>query len=382
MTARLLTVAALLCGAAAASSRLAPESSDDPYRKVAKSDCPGKDVKPQPSCGTGGNRHLSVAVLEACCDRTDGCSGFNANGVMKDSACTDHVGKSTTDLYLKKTNPNLKWLTTYDFSSNVTHGWQNLVSGDGADLDAMIEAYKRYGMYAMPMLPDGVFNKSHHCIQPDWEANTEIFVNTTLAPHIESGIVVGIFMGDELFANRISLSDITLVSDKLRSLLGPRGGAKQTPFIYTNENGKMKEWPMVPASIDYISVDRYSKNGTVEEVSDRAWYNGRIYPKLHPHQGVFLVPGVFASDPVNCQKNNVSCPLKDQAEQIVIKLQDYLVWAQEDYKVVGFNPWHFNNRNVSQGYIKGYDDRLGAVSMPSVVDKLKEIGTYIINNNQ
>ena len=137
--------------------------------------------------------------------------------------------------------------------------------------------------------------------------------------------------------------------------------------------------PMVPESIDYISVDRYNTNGTVEEESDRAWYNGRIYPKLHPHQGVFLVPGIFASDPVNCLKNNVSCPLEDQAEQIVNKLQDFLVWAQEDYKVVGFNPWHFNNRTVNQGYIKGYDDRLGAVSMPSVVDKLQEIGTYIMN---
>ena len=349
------------------------------YEKYALSDCSGKDVKPQPSCG--GKQNMTVAVLEACCDSTDGCSGFNTNGVLKDSACIDHIAKSTTDLYVKKTNANLKWMTTYDFSPNVTHGWQNLVSGDGADLNAMVEAYKQYGMYGMPMLPDGVFNKSYHCLQPDWEANTEIFVNTTLAPYIENGIVVGIFMGDELFANRIPLSNITSVSDKLRSLLGPRGGAKQTPFIYTNENGRMKEWPMVPSSIDYISVDRYSLNGTVEEVSDRSWYNRRIYPKLHPHQGVFLVPGIFASDPVNCQKNNVSCPLKDQADQIVIKLQDYLVWAQEDYKVVGVNPWHFNNRSVNQGYIKGYDDRLGAVSMPSVVDKLKEIGTFIMNNN-
>lgn len=85
MTARtgdlLLTVAALLCGAAAAPSRLAQERSDEVYRKVEKSDCNGNDVKPQPSCS--GNRNLSVAVLEACCDSTDGCSGFNTNGVIK-----------------------------------------------------------------------------------------------------------------------------------------------------------------------------------------------------------------------------------------------------------------------------------------------------------
>ena len=69
------------------------------YTKAVKSDCNGRDIKPQPSCG--GNRNLSVAVLEKCCGSTRGCGGFNTHGVIKDRACAAHINpQPTTDLYL------------------------------------------------------------------------------------------------------------------------------------------------------------------------------------------------------------------------------------------------------------------------------------------
>jgi len=69
------------------------------YSKAVKSDCNGRDIKPQPSCG--GNRNLSVAVLEKCCDSTRECGGFNTHGVIKDRACAAHINpQPTTDLYL------------------------------------------------------------------------------------------------------------------------------------------------------------------------------------------------------------------------------------------------------------------------------------------
>ena len=106
-----------------------------------------------------------------------------------------------------------------------------------------------------------------------------------------------------------------------------------------------------------------------------------MYPKLHPHQGVILVPGIFASDPAHCKKGNVSCPLDAQAEQIVIKLEGFFKWAKLDPNIHGFNPWHFNNRSTPQ--LPGWwDQRLGASSMPSVVSKLHEIGQFIIWNEQ
>ena len=51
-------------------------------------------------------------------------------------------------------------------------------------------------------------------------------------------------------------------------------------------------------------------------------------------------------------------------------------WAKKDPKIAGFNPWHFANRSGPQ-LRGGWDQRLGAVSMPSVVAKLQEIGKHI-----
>ena len=89
-----LLLAVLLRGAAAA----------DTYTKIPLSDCNSHDVTPQPSCG--GNRNLSVAVLEACCDSTRGCFGFNTHDIIKDATCALHVhAQPTVDLYLKPTPP-------------------------------------------------------------------------------------------------------------------------------------------------------------------------------------------------------------------------------------------------------------------------------------
>ena len=91
-----------------AADRLAPPTLGegiDSYSKFAQSDCGGKDVAPQPSCG--GNRNLSVAALETCCDSTRGCGGFNTHGVIKDATCAAHVHpQPTTDLYLKSNQPS------------------------------------------------------------------------------------------------------------------------------------------------------------------------------------------------------------------------------------------------------------------------------------
>lgn len=98
--ATLVWVALLLPAAAAAPPHGAVAAPVESYRKLGHSDCRGRDVKPQPSCG--GNRNLSVAELENCCDSTRGCGGFNTHGVIKDTTCAAHINvQPTTDLYLK-----------------------------------------------------------------------------------------------------------------------------------------------------------------------------------------------------------------------------------------------------------------------------------------
>ena len=88
---------ALVHGAAAAA--LAPQSIPDSYQTFEKSDCPRRDVAPQPKCA---GMNQSVAVLETCCDDTSGCVGFNTHGVMKGAGCANRIEpQPTTDLYLK-----------------------------------------------------------------------------------------------------------------------------------------------------------------------------------------------------------------------------------------------------------------------------------------
>lgn len=91
-------VAVLLCVAPAAAAR--GGQNDTGFRRFVASDCARYDIMPQPPCG--GNRNLSVAVLEACCITTRGCGGFNTHGVIKNSTCAAHIrAQPTTDLYIK-----------------------------------------------------------------------------------------------------------------------------------------------------------------------------------------------------------------------------------------------------------------------------------------
>ena len=122
--------------------------------------------------------------------------------------------------------------------------------------------------------------------------------------------------------------------------------------------------------------DEKNTDGAAEVAKNRKFYEEEIFPRLRPRQKALFVPGVFASSPSHCASENVSCPLASQAEQIVIKLDGFFQWAKNDSRVAGFNPWHFGNRSSPQ-FGGAYDQRLGAISMPSVLDKLREIGRYI-----
>ena len=224
----------------------------------------------------------------------------------------------------------------------------------------------------MPTLPGTIFDRAHRTLFAAWQEETKKFA-ALLAPGVRNGTNAGVFLGDEICCSGTPLANLTAVADALRAGLGPKA------LLYTNECSEMQQWPAVPASLDYISIDFYDEhntNGSAEVTKDRQFYERIMYPKMAPHQGVLLVPGVFASDPAHCRAGNVSCPLDAQAAQVVAKLDGMFAWAKEDGRVAGFNPWHYANRSTPQ--LAGWwDQRLGAIAMPSVVRKLREIGRYM-----
>jgi hypothetical protein len=225
----------------------------------------------------------------------------------------------------------------------------------------------------------GIFDRGHCRLFPGWEADLKLFV-AAATPHVDSGCVSGIFLGDELVCGGLPYADLATVAAQLKSEL-PHA------WLYTNECAEMQSWPPidrwgnggVPLGLDAISVDFYdeeNRNGAEEVSKNRHFYEEVIFPRLRPWQKALFVPGIFASSPVNCKAHGVSCPLDAQAAQIVAKLGGFFQWARNDSRVIGFNGWHFSNRTSKQ-YGGAYDQRLGAESMPTVVAKLAEIAGYI-----
>ena len=98
-------------------------------------------------------------------------------------------------------------------------------------------------------------------------------------------------------------------------------------------------------------------------------YNDILFPKLHSHQQVLLVAGVFACT------NFTYFPLPLQDRNVAEKLEAYFTWAQAEPRIAGFNPWHFNNRSSPQAH-GACDMELGAVALPRTMATLKEIGKH------
>eukprot|EP01050_Picozoa_sp_SAG11_P026877 SAG11_NODE_6597_length_1281_cov_1.949239_1_plen_267_part_01 len=121
-------------------------------------------------------------------------------------------------------------------------------------------------------------------------------------------------------------------------------------------------------------------NGTANALKNIAFYEREVFPRLRPHQRALLAPGVFASHPEVCAAHNTSCPLAQQATQVTKRLDMLFEWAKGRDEIAGWIPWHFGNRTTPQ-WGGAYDLELGAISMPSVVAKLTEIGTFVRYGN-
>ena len=204
--------------------------------------------------------------------------------------------------------------------------------------------------------------KSPAGLCPDWEDYLNAYI-AHMKPHVDSGNVFGIFLGDEIVCGGIPYANLSLVAGRLKAAL-PKA------WIYTNECGDVIQGfpPItadggggVPAGLDAISIDAYAQ-GAAEVVANRKRYRDEIYPKLHPHQRAVFTPGVYAT---NCTGCNVTL----QEDYVVAKLQAYLDWAKQDPLIYGMNPWHYGKG--PPGFA------LGAIDMPGAAAKLKEIGDWI-----
>lgn len=190
----------------------------------------------------------------------------------------------------------------------------------------------------------------------------------------------------------IPFTNVTAVADAVKRFLNRTA---PTALVYINEcstpfdecqkaNPSIACWgPIVPASIDVISLDIYHHAGCESYINcsipasevgtAQAFLKAHVVPRMLPHQRLFVVPGTFGD-----WNSSRSGPIAAQQDDVVAKLNGYWEWAQSDPLIVGINCWHWTTipglYKRAPGIIPFY---YGVDAMPKVVARLKEIGAII-----
>eukprot|EP01084_Bolivina_argentea_P086052 155545_1 len=304
-------------------------------------------------------------------------------------------------------NPYLKWMGFFDFDPPNQHGWSYGVTFNINDIN---EAYLKYKMPSMIILPliygnvsacdtyadrHPIFYKDSHIskwylqsnVCPNWSENLKN-ITTQIQPYVNNKTVIGYFIGDELVCTGVPFSNLSQVIDQIRVTVGNEILIMENECVDSFQPGNDWTWKSIPEGLNYVSADYYDVgNGTHEYEFIRSLYENNIFPMLRKtkygySQQVVFVPGTFAC-------NSYSDVMEANSEQIIITLNDMYEWAQNETRIGGFNGWHFDNRStgnsafVPKGCQPGNDTLApGAIAMPNVVAKLKEIGQQIVANNE
>ena len=285
---------------------------------------------------------------------------------------SDHTDYKTQ---LPKPHPGLKSLLFY---TCVTHEVANQCNesftmdqkesanlGFTSNFSTVNEGFAN-GILSLYAVHDIFFDNEKHTLREDWKAIWSS-TQTTLRPYIDEGKIVGFFIGDELFPGKIPLQDFLTALKAVdlfkkefinRNLITweNEGGTDWVQFVNKELGGKL------PIELDVFSIDDYSMNAS----EHKHFHETVIYPMLHPHQKIYLVPGSYATRAaVNISKSEWCCygsEFSDCDSCMVDRIQRFYNWASVDERVTGFAPWHWDSRDIDE--VSEYKE-VGTVDMPA-----------------
>jgi hypothetical protein len=184
-------------------------------------------------------------------------------------------------------------------------------------------------------------------------------------PLIQSGAVVGFFLGDELVWSNITWTQLNLSSSIVKQsfpscwIFYNEGGAPLWGSY--NMNHFHVDYPFVPPAIDYVSTDDYDD---MSAVKNPVWmYRKYLYPKMmHNHQRAFVIPPVYGrSDDASCSS---SCWDLRQLNQT----QQYFRWIEQDELIVGIDGFHMQT----------YGSDLGLVDLPQTLSCYQTLAKQLL----
>jgi hypothetical protein len=230
--------------------------------------------------------------------------------------------------------------------------------------------------------PDGWFacknaSRATGGLLPGWRDSLQQQA-AALRPLVAAGAVRGIFYGDELGVCGVPFWAVDAGISYFRAALGERDGlvhhtnaCEMTlgcppppgPVCDICEPGcgnewQSRYWPHIPAALDFVSVDVYchydggrcasaacpgGPSEVCEVASARRYYEAFVFPKLSPHQRVWLVPGLFAAiKPAPSYAQSLASSVNDTAQ--LAKLRGYAAWTAAEPRIVGWMPYHLSSR--------------------------------------
>ena len=338
---------------------------------------------------------------------------------------------------------HLKWLGFYGCDPATQHGWTSLcISENRTLLATAAQPAKMHGMAQVTwaFFMNAVPPRKGLMLKPDYEhvwrmeywGCNSTFESRAVAPGSSSsdanplaaemyscngmpclrdlysaGAVFGVFLGDELLAQGINVTELTIAASTVKE-------DWPEAVVYWNEAwdpvvnnntypNSASALNAVPDAIDWISLDFYREDATAWTTPEQA-YRTELYPKMKAHQRALQVPQAFGRTNdvcgIRCYMNATQKGCCTDNHKYghggggsgqhnhtfewwdtfsATAAQHYYEWAVRDPMIVGINPWYYgNNRpDITCG---GYN--ISVSHLPTALAAWKEIGNKIVAGNQ
>ena len=312
-----------------------------------------------------------------------------------DKSCQSSIKNDDNDEAANNTVRHFSW---FHNDVDVTSAFSTFVFDGFTTAAAVLENHKRYGLQTMwnlegnvtqpggsplwtmtaPACRPGCLNNATHCPSPlcvmalrsDWRTQWEA-IAVQAEPLLRNGLLMGFWLGDELYHQGVLPSELAMVADAVRSRF-------PTAITWTNLCTPYPGYSppaeaLIPSSLSWVSMDIYAPTPTVQKI-----YAATLFPHLRTNQSVVLVPGSFATRhyPLQCADNDATCYAHDlgfgdaKSAKIAGEME---AWAAADKRVAAIVPWNWlgcTGCNTTK-------DEVGTVGLPRAVAAWKAIGEGI-----
>lgn len=187
---------------------------------------------------------------------------------------------------------------------------------------------------------------------------------------VDPRVVVGFQLGDELVWNGVTWAQLNATSVLVKTTFPhlfihyDEGGKPLYHSPCMNVNHQVCEYEHVPDAIDYVSTDDYLPFSAHNAA--RMFYEKFLFPKMRPHQRVWVIPPTFNSSET-CPGVGTSIEAIDAC--LLNQTLSYLRWADADDRVVGIDAFHFGT----------YGADVGLVGLPRTLECYRTLGQQLVD---